>query len=131
MCSQLAGSTKDRIVDCTMGVNLEITSQLTAGRAAELAPSGPGGSRGSRGGAHFAGGASGHHSDGQAAGDSQRRKQPDKRASYKVDNTCFACKQKHSHLYYCASFIAADVTDRFDMVRQQRACGRCLSMKVK
>jgi len=119
---------KEKIVDCTMGVNLEITNQMAGGLTAGQPGGRPGGDAGRGRGAH-------HASGGGAGGDSgdskHKKKQQDRKASYKVDNSCVACKQKHSHLFYCEMFIAADVGDRFDMVKQQRACGRCLSMKVR
>ena len=51
--------------------------------------------------------------------------------AFQVDDKCLGCGQQHSHLFYCERFAAAMPSDRFNMVKAQQACARCLGMRVK
>jgi hypothetical protein len=140
---------EDKIMDCTLGVNLDIVNYLgtskedkmydenqkhqsNGGRprygqgkgmhAANQQPASGqrgGGNAGRGGGANSGGGGRGGSGDGSNA------------AGFQVDNKCLGCGNNHSHLFYCELYINADLQSRFDQVRKQKACARCLSMKVK
>ena len=34
-------------------------------------------------------------------------------------------------MFYCEQYIAGDPAERFQMIKKQQACARCLGMKVK
>ena len=121
---------EDKILECTLGVNLDIVnylgttkddggghdSQKQAGQHTRQKnwhqkPAGQGShqpSRG-RGGGNGGGGSSG----------------------FQVDDKCLNCGESHTHLFYCEFYITADLQTRFDQVRKQKACARCLGMRVK
>ena len=42
---------------------------------------------------------------------------------------CVGCGQNHPALYYCEGYVQTKVADRFELVKAQKACGRCLTMK--
>ena len=44
---------------------------------------------------------------------------------------CAICSNEHPFLFYCEDYIKAKVSERFDMVKAQRTCGRCLTMARK
>jgi hypothetical protein len=44
---------------------------------------------------------------------------------------CTLCGEEHPALYYCSEYINAKVTERFNMVKFQKTCGRCLTMARK
>ena len=70
----------------------------------------------------------GQHNQNQAvgsgggAGRQQRQFDPHK---------CVVCGGDHPALYYCEEYIKAKVADRFEMIKQQKTCGRCLTMARK
>jgi hypothetical protein len=137
---------EDKIMDCTLGVNLDIVNYLGTNKEDKLYDSnqkqqnsGSGGrsrygqgkamhaanqqstvgQRGGRGGNGGRGGGSGGGNGGGGSG------------NFQVDNKCLGCSGHHSHLFYCELYINADLQSRFDQVRKQKACARCLGMKVK
>ena len=44
---------------------------------------------------------------------------------------CVACGDEHPALYYCPVFIDSPVGDRFEIVKEQQSCARCLTMTRK
>jgi len=44
---------------------------------------------------------------------------------------CVTCGLEHPSMFYCSEFIAAAVDDRFEMVKEQQSCSRCLTMGIK
>ena len=44
---------------------------------------------------------------------------------------CAICSKDHPALYYCEEYIKAKVSERFDMVKFQKTCARCLTMGRK
>ena len=112
---------EDKILDCTLGVNLEISNFLGSSKPQEQKSESnkPQYQRPQRA----------HHAAKSQSG--QQRAQDGKKTTFQLDNKCRSCSEHHSHLFYCEAFIAANPADRFDLVRRQKACARCLSMKVK
>ena len=52
------------------------------------------------------------------------------RAAHMVDpSQCVSCGNSHPALFYCEAYIKSKVADRFELVKAQKACGRCLTMK--
>jgi hypothetical protein len=41
---------------------------------------------------------------------------------------CEACGSEHKHMYYCEEFIKGKIDDRFELLKAQQACPRCLYM---
>lgn len=128
----------DKILDCTLAVNLDITNYLGAtGNDKSIYDTQKYGKDGrnrySKGGMHASNqqqGGNGHRGrgggvagNGGAAGGAT--------GGYQIDDKCLACGGNHSHLFYCDVFINSNLRDRFQLVRQQQSCARCLGMKVK
>ena len=44
---------------------------------------------------------------------------------------CTLCGDEHPALYYCEEYIKAKLVERFDMVKFQKTCSRCLTMGRK
>jgi hypothetical protein len=44
---------------------------------------------------------------------------------------CVTCGLEHPSMFYCSEFIAAAVDDRYEMVKEQQSCSRCLTMGIK
>jgi len=44
---------------------------------------------------------------------------------------CVSCNGEHPFLFYCEDYIKANVNDRFNMVKAQKSCIRCLTMGRK
>ena len=118
---------EDKIQDCTLGVNLDIVNYLGSSR--DPTPSDPvknGNSKPpwQRGAHHYA-------QDGDGNGKKNQRRGAGGQQAFQVDDLCLGCGQHHTHLFYCEVFAAAMPSDRFNMVKAQQACARCLGMRVK
>ena len=134
---------EERIQDCMLGVNLDIVSFLGAsggdaqkrtGDQQQQGPSKPGGwskPKNSQYSQHVGG-------DGQSVGRGGNCQATGRggngagRGGPTTDPTkCVTCGNNHHTLYYCEAYIKATVADRFELVKVQKACGRCLTMKPK
>jgi len=133
-----------RILLCTLAVNLDITAhaganleQVQEAQAAAAKHSGGGG--GKKGGIHAI-----THQQGNSGGGSSKRSSGNggkgKKSSssgdgggqsIQVDDKCVTCGGNHRNLFYCENYINSDVQARFEMVKAQQACARCLGMRVK
>ena len=123
----------DKILECTLGVNLDIVNYLGATNSDKSVYDNQkyhkdGKNRySSRGGMHAAnqqhGGGRGRNGGGGNGGGGN--------AAYQIDDKCLGCGGNHSHLFYCDAYINSDLQTRFDLVKKQQACARCLGMKVK
>ena len=127
---------EEKITDCTLGINLDIVNYLGAnkdekkGDLAKCDPTRPAPQQGSKRPPYGHPTTMAYQQSGTPAG----RKGSGGKGSGSplvVDDTCVSCRQHHSHLFYCEQYIAAYPLERFDMVRKQKACARCLGMKVK
>ena len=127
----------DKILDCTLGVNLDIVNYLGASQSdksvydtQKYAKDGKGrySSRGSMHAANQQQGGSGQRGRG---GGGRNGGASGGNGGYQIDDTCLACGGHHSHIFYCEAYIKSDIQGRFDLVRKQQACARCLGMKVK
>lgn len=80
---------------------------------------------GGGGGATGGGGGGGHGGGGGYSGGSGGSS----RKTQQVDpHKCVTCGGDHPALFYCEEFIRAKVDDRFDMIKRQQTCSRCLTM---
>ena len=130
----LADFIEDKINDCTLGVNLDITNYLGTNREekqcseAQKTNSNNKQKPWGRSSAHVA-----HQQDGASRGgnNSGSGNGSGSGSGFKVDDKCLSCSGNHTHLFYCEAYINSTVADRFTLVKQQEACGRCLSMRVK
>ena len=123
-----------KIQDCTLGVNLDIVSFLGASGAEtqkkvpEQQQSNGNGKQGSWSKPKY-----GQHSQqinsnsgGNGASNGGGR------GGQAIDPTkCVTCGNNHHTLFYCEAYIKSKVADRFELVKAQKACGRCLTMKRK
>ena len=123
-----------KIQDCTLGVNLDIVSFLGASGAEtqkkvpEQQQSNGNGKQGSWSKPKY-----GQHSQqinsnsgGNGASNGGGR------GGQAIDPTkCVTCGNNHHTLFYCEAYIKSRVADRFELVKAQKACGRCLTMKRK
>ena len=133
---------EERIQDCTLGVNLDIVSFLGASggeaqkrtgdqqQQGQSKPSGWSKPKNGQYSQHVGGdGQTGRGGNGQTTG---RGGDGAGRGGPAVDPTrCVTCGNNHHTLYYCEAYIKAKVADRFELVKAQKACGRCLTMKRK
>ena len=127
---------EDKILDCTLGVNLDIVNYLCSGKDPEQkgepqkqnsspTPGGSGDKPQQRPGQR----PSNHTS--QQAGGSGKRGSRNGGGGMQIDDRCLFCNNNHSHMFYCEQYIAGDPAERFQMIKKQQACARCLGMKVK
>ena len=143
---------EDKILDCTLGVNLDIVNYLGSSKSPENAepskqqqqqqPYGGKGKPfktlqhnqqdGGGGGNGGGGGSNRNRSRGGSNATGQRNSSGSGGGSqFQIDNKCLACNLHHSHMFYCQEYICADMFVRFEQVKKQHACARCLGMKVK
>jgi hypothetical protein len=122
---------EEKILDCTLGVNLEVVNFLGADRPEEKKDakqqSGGGGGQRQRGQArahHQRGGGGG----GNSAGGAKSNQASGISASPRL---CIFCGADHPFLFYCEDYIKAKVGDRFNMAKDQQSCVRCLTMGRK
>lgn len=118
---------EDKILDCTLGVNLDIVNYLGTNREEATSVSND---------AHrqFGGNNSGRQRNQQQRSNFAINQQPTDGGpppKLQVDDKCLNCSGNHTHLFYCEWFITANLQTRFEQVRKQKACARCLGMKVK
>jgi hypothetical protein len=79
---------------------------------------------------------SGYGSDSSSSNSNKRSHQEASKRSRKFEQNanpqvCVACGEEHPYMFYCEQFINAAVGDRFEMVKAQRSCARCLTMFEK
>jgi hypothetical protein len=143
----------EKILDCTLGVNLDIVNFLGAAGDVKQDGGGGGKDRRQRGGKNFSrnqhgdgggsaggnggGGASGQ--GGQDGGDGHKRSQHSQQQgggggggrNKQIPQKCVSCGGEHPFLFYCEDYIKAKTSERFSMVKAQQTCGRCLTMGRK
>ena len=133
---------EDKIRDCTLGVNLDIVSFLgtTTGevqRQGERQQQDQQKQSGFNKGSGWTKQKYSQHSVSQpVAGDGHHGAKGtgdgSGRAAHMADPTqCVSCGCNHPALFYCEAFIKSKVADRFEQVKAQKSCGRCLTMKRK
>ena len=134
---------EEKIQDCTLGVNLDIVSFLGASTAEaqkrtsdqqQQGNSKQGGWQKPKYGQHSqhasGNGGSGNGGSGNGTSGNGGSGNGSGRGGQSVDPTkCVACGNNHHTLYYCEAYIKGKVADRFELVKGQKACGRCLTMK--
>ena len=127
----------EKILDCTLGVNLDIVGFLGANSLDSLKLSKPDGQEkaqksqwrsGSGNGGN--GGKYNQHSQQQQHGGNHSGKR-NQQAQQQDPKKCVVCGGEHPALYYCGEFIRANTTERFDMIKAQKSCSRCLFMARK
>jgi hypothetical protein len=122
---------EEKILDCTLGVNLEVVNFLGADRPEEKKDakqqSGGGGGQKQRGQARA------HHQRGGGGGGSGGSGAKGNHASSNSASPrlCIFCGADHPFLFYCEDYIKAKVGDRFNMAKDQQSCVRCLTMGRK
>ena len=144
----------EKIMDCTLGVNLDIVNFLgsdvdvkpaagtgTSSQNSDSAGTSgkPAWSKNGRGGhkqhSQYGGGRGGQDGNsGRGGGQSNhdgggaRGGGQDGGQSNINPAKCVSCGLEHPFLFYCEDYIKAGVGDRFHMVRAQKTCVRCLNM---
>jgi hypothetical protein len=124
---------EEKILDCTLGVNLDIVNFLGVEKPEDKKPDGgcqrPGNQRG--GGGRQRGNPQAHHQRAGAA--NLDGGGPAKQASGYAQSPrlCVLCGREHPFLFYCEDYIKAKVGDRFYMAKDQQSCIRCLTMGKK
>ena len=125
----------EKILDCTLGVNLDIVGFLGANSLDGLKLNKSEGQkeaqkqpwRNSGGGNNS--GKYNQHSQQQHGGNHGGK--PNQQAQLQDPKKCVVCGGEHPALYYCSEFIKARTTERFEMIKAQKSCSRCLFMTRK
>ena len=141
----------EKIMDCTLGVNLDIVNFLGSDLDAKSNSGGASGSGGTGAGQNSdstggggkppwgksgRGGYKQHsqydgHKGGRGGGGGQYGRQSSQDGGQATNINpakCVCCGLEHPFLFYCEEYIKARVADRFQLVRAQKTCSRCLSM---
>ena len=133
---------EEKIRDCTLGVNLDIVSFLGASsgevqRQGERQQQDQQKQSGSnKGNSWTKPKYSQHSASQQVAADghsgSKGNSNGASRDAHMVDPAqCVSCGNSHPALFYCEAYIKSKLADRFELVKAQKACSRCLTMKRK
>ena len=126
----------EKIKHCTLGVNLDIAGFLAGGpskddRKQEDVKDGYGRNQKQQRGRDDQRQASGkysQHSQGHGGGQGVGHGGGQGGGQRMDPHKCTVCHGDHPALYYCEEYIKAKVAERFDLIRQQKTCGRCLTM---
>ena len=129
----------EKIKHCTLGVNLDIAGFLAGGpskddRKQEDVKDGYGRNQKQQRGRDDQRQASGkysQHSQGHGGGQGVGHGGGQGGGQRMDPHKCTVCHGDHPALYYCEEYIKAKVAERFDLIRQQKTCGRCLTMARK
>ena len=128
---------EEKILDCTLGVNLDIVSFLGASQPEEKKTEEwkhkkqdvpkyqrqePRADQRKNQQNHS------QHSQNQQQGAGAQNSHQGQRVD---PHKCAICGEDHPALYYCEEYIKAKVSERFDMVKFQKTCARCLTMGRK
>ena len=139
MIKELIRFLDEQIDDVTAKVTLELARGVNSARADPATPKSKDAPQPQRGGqSKQAHAAQQGQQDGAGSGKSSQAK---KKSSGAKDGNkdgkkinpklCVACGQEHPALFYCQEFIEAALEDRFEIVKEQQTCSRCLSMGRK
>lgn len=138
-----------KIKRCTLGVNLDaggiVPGDLTAtarrdlggqNSSSQINNGGHNNNSGSRNQRQNQG-RYGQHNQNQASagsgprGSGQQGKWASRQNQGGDPHKCEICNGDHPALFYCEQYIKANLNDRFEMIKRQRTCGRCLTMSRK